>query len=505
MDRDLQLYRGVRSPIMRRLLLLCTWVVLHEFSSGASQVEPQSDPLVEPLPVPSAPQQQQQQHSVTKGCARAPECEPRSEVVRKFGYTGEYDADKCCHVHSLIRDAVPLIVAALHAWNITCFLDSGSVIGVRRHDGRQIPWDYDSDIGFLIDGDAITLSNWRTVIAKVVASLGPTFAMTDTHPAPPFSAETLEKAGVPMDGSVGRGYCAQIQVWCFGKGIQVDLFGYAYTDYVSYEAFVRGERKWPKQYDGRLDDSKHTRSRGLATNNGAEGNGVEEAQHQHLRHVDTHRSSTAVRVTTAGVGGSGSGSGSGGGGDQVYVWKLGQCFSNHYRAGRHIFPRGRNSLGMCPFYDTMVPCPGDIDHYLTDNYGPDVLNNAVGHDETYELANVQSHVALAVERVLGRDTVLSNALSRAVVAVFKRGKTMLKSNVERAMFVLSQFLCVVILACAAVRGRRRCVARRKERKGSSQMGEEGQDGVLDAEDLLFPKGRSGGGEDLSMRVRVGRK
>ena len=39
---------------------------------------------------------------------------------------------------------------------------------------------------------------------------------------------------------------------------------------------------------------------------------------------------------------------------------------------------------------------------------------------------------------------------------------------------------------------------------TSQMGE-GQDGVLDAEDLLFPKGRSGGGEDLSMRVRVGRK
>ena len=294
-------------------------------------------------------------------CEHAPECTSRAKVVSKFGYTDEYDADTCCRTHSIIRDAVHLVFAALRARNIICFLECGSVIGVRRHEGMQIPWEHDADIGFLIDGQAIALSNWREVIAEVVSSLGSDFSMNDNHPPPKESVETLIAAGIPIDGSTGRSYCSQIQVR-YKYAHALDLFGYVYTDVASYESFIQGWRTWPKQYDGGRSQNLRHMDRPVAAVAA-------------VAVADTVAANAAVSIKS-GTGGSGSGGLS-------FVWYLGRCYHQNYRGGFYIFPRGKGSLSTCPFYNTTVSCPGNIDGYLKGVYGPDVLKTALTHKAAY--------------------------------------------------------------------------------------------------------------------------
>ena len=68
--------------------------------------------------------------------------------------TTRYSQSYCCKVHVPQRYAILEIMNALERNNVISFLESGTILGLRRHEGKQIPWTFDADIGFVVDGDA---------------------------------------------------------------------------------------------------------------------------------------------------------------------------------------------------------------------------------------------------------------------------------------------------------------------------------------------------------------
>ena len=85
-----------------------------------------------------------------------PECEPEDAVATRWGadVLKDYNQTQCCLTLGYLRTAVPQVFAALEENNLTSWLEGGSALGVARHDGGQIPWDYDADINFLYGTDS---------------------------------------------------------------------------------------------------------------------------------------------------------------------------------------------------------------------------------------------------------------------------------------------------------------------------------------------------------------
>ncbi len=90
----------------------------------------------------------------TECAAYTPECESE-EVIKTTWHYGkdDYSQTNCCNEHRLIRDGMTQLWDALDQFNVTAWMEGGSAIGVARHGGTQIPWEYDGDIAVLMDFD----------------------------------------------------------------------------------------------------------------------------------------------------------------------------------------------------------------------------------------------------------------------------------------------------------------------------------------------------------------
>ena len=72
-------------------------------------------------------------------CKYATECEPDDKIVKKWGktVTTRYSQSYCCKVHVPQRYAILEIMNALERNNVISFLESGTILGLRRHEGKQ--------------------------------------------------------------------------------------------------------------------------------------------------------------------------------------------------------------------------------------------------------------------------------------------------------------------------------------------------------------------------------
>ena len=80
---------------------------------------------------------------------RAPECVSALNVWRRWGegVAADYNQSTCCRTHPAIREVVIDLMEALNQASVPWFLESGSLLGVVRHNNTQVPWETDGDIG----------------------------------------------------------------------------------------------------------------------------------------------------------------------------------------------------------------------------------------------------------------------------------------------------------------------------------------------------------------------
>ena len=119
--------------------------------------------------------------------------------------------------------------AVLTRLNATVFLESGSALGQRRHNGTQVPWEYDADIGVMIHEEwsppGLTLLSYHEWFMNLVKE--PELAeLQHIWMKTPYS--------VPKPGQ--KPYCVQYEFGIdlspqYGPGnkgmhTQIDLFGY---------------------------------------------------------------------------------------------------------------------------------------------------------------------------------------------------------------------------------------------------------------------------------------
>mmetsp|Transcript_13188 Transcript_13188/g.38833 ORF Transcript_13188/g.38833 Transcript_13188/m.38833 type:complete len:507 (-) Transcript_13188:69-1589(-) len=91
-------------------------------------------------------------YAIERCISFTPECESHAVVEERWGanVVRDYNQLSCCIQHGLLRTATVEVFDAISYHNGTAWLDSGSVIGIERHNGTMIPWDGDADIAFLV-------------------------------------------------------------------------------------------------------------------------------------------------------------------------------------------------------------------------------------------------------------------------------------------------------------------------------------------------------------------
>ena len=149
-------------------------------------------------------------------CRHALECEPLLNIIDNWGkaVTSTYRQVDCCKSHTRYRYAMVEVFQALQRHNIISFLESGSVLGIRRHKRMQIPWVFDGDIGFVIDNQILKMNTFEMYIHHLIHT-----------ELPGYSVKTLHK----LDAN-GKGHCGQIQV-IDTYGNMFDLFAYRHNHY----------------------------------------------------------------------------------------------------------------------------------------------------------------------------------------------------------------------------------------------------------------------------------
>lgn len=150
------------APRKRLLVLLClflgvrlalwTYVAVTQISQRSEQQKPhQEEPQVNIVNAMQA------ESFFVENCESfAPECEAHEVLSSKWGEAAVHEyggKESCCKIHGFLRIATLEVFAALESQNVTAWLDGGSTLGIARHNGTQIPWDYDSDIAFLVQGE----------------------------------------------------------------------------------------------------------------------------------------------------------------------------------------------------------------------------------------------------------------------------------------------------------------------------------------------------------------
>ena len=113
----------------------------------------------------------------TKECRQlVPECIPKQDLLHQYGvaypHVNKYTQTECCANHKLNRAGVLFAMAYFGKHlGIPIQLDGGSLLGVLRHHGMQIPWTEDGDLLMVIDEvPAFTLDNYNQVMLSVNTS-----------------------------------------------------------------------------------------------------------------------------------------------------------------------------------------------------------------------------------------------------------------------------------------------------------------------------------------------
>lgn len=148
---------------------------------------------------------------VDGNCYYAPECKTQEELEKRWGDSviDRYNRLSCCKIHSALRVAIVEMFTVLDKHGIISFLEAGSALGVVRHNGTQVPWTFDADIGFWIDGEVLKMNTYEKIITSLVKDL-PGWEVIVVH--------NLDENGL--------GHCAQFQFVEQSKSAHLDLFGY---------------------------------------------------------------------------------------------------------------------------------------------------------------------------------------------------------------------------------------------------------------------------------------
>ena len=149
---------------------------------------------------------------VDGNCYYAPECKTQEELEKRWGDSVIYRYNRlsCCKIHSALRVAIVEMFTVLDKHGIISFLEAGSALGVVRHNGTQVPWTFDADIGFWIDGEVLKM---KKTYEKIITSL--------VKDLPGWKVIVVHK----LDEN-GLGHCAQFQFVEQSKSAHLDLFGY---------------------------------------------------------------------------------------------------------------------------------------------------------------------------------------------------------------------------------------------------------------------------------------
>jgi hypothetical protein len=144
-------------------------------------------------------------------CYYAPECKSQEELAKRWGDSVVYRYNRlsCCKIHSALRVAIVEMFTVLDKHRIISFLEAGSALGVVRHNGTQVPWTFDADIGFWIDGEVLKMNTYEKIITSLVEDL------------PGWKVIVVHK----LDEN-GLGHCAQFQFVEQSNSAHLDLFGY---------------------------------------------------------------------------------------------------------------------------------------------------------------------------------------------------------------------------------------------------------------------------------------
>eukprot|EP00943_MAST-04B_sp_MAST-4B-sp1_P009760 g9760.t1 len=149
-------------------------------------------------------------------CEYAGECEPIEKIKQEWGkaVTTRYSQAYCCRVHTAQRYAVMEIFKVFQRHNIILFLESGTLIGQRRHNFMQVPWTFDVDLGFVVDNKVLKMATFQKIISDLVNSELPGWTFKTVH--------KIDKNG--------HGDCAQLQLSDVNNN-RFDLFGYRHNHY----------------------------------------------------------------------------------------------------------------------------------------------------------------------------------------------------------------------------------------------------------------------------------
>ena len=107
----------------------------------------------------------------TKECRQlVPECIPKTDLLKEYGtdfpHVNAYNQLKCCNSHPLNRAGVVFAMKYFgEQLGIPIQMEGGSLIGLLRHHGMQIPWTGDGDLLMVIDEvPGFTSDNYKQVM-----------------------------------------------------------------------------------------------------------------------------------------------------------------------------------------------------------------------------------------------------------------------------------------------------------------------------------------------------
>lgn len=98
-----------------------------------------------------------------KSCSFTPECVDKHILLQNWDNTfmvKHYNKQICCKKHKGIRIAIE---SALNHYD-DVYLISGSLLGIYRHNGMQVPWEKDGDIMILYDPNKKTIKDLEKMI-----------------------------------------------------------------------------------------------------------------------------------------------------------------------------------------------------------------------------------------------------------------------------------------------------------------------------------------------------
>ena len=188
---------------------------------------------------------------------RAPECVSALNVRRRWGegVAADYNQSTCCRTHPAIREVMVDLMGALNQASVPWFLESGSVLGIVRHNNTQVPWETDGDIAVVFgergeeDGsnatNMIPVEKIESFLTKdLVALLPGQWRVKQNHKDHGYCIQYQYSKYVcagerKKKGQVGETKEQQQQQQQCAWSSQVDIFGYVWHA-IMPERFIGG-------------------------------------------------------------------------------------------------------------------------------------------------------------------------------------------------------------------------------------------------------------------------